>query len=77
MSAMEKVFSNNVDEILKSLEEGIRDYMETDAYKTYLKAVSRFHDYSTNNVMLITMQRPDATLVAGYSTWKNSFHRCR
>ena len=75
MSAMDKVFSNNVDEILKSLEEGIRDYMETDAYKTYLKAVSRFHDYSTNNVMLITMQMPDATLVAGYSTWKNSFHR--
>lgn len=72
---MEKVLSNNVDEILRTLEEGIRNYMDTDAYKTYLRAVSRFHDYSTNNVMLITMQRPDATLVAGFSTWKNSFHR--
>ena len=44
---MEKVLSNNVDEILRTLEEGIRNYMDTDAYKTYLRAVSRFHDYST------------------------------
>ena len=72
---MEKVFSGNVDEILKSLEDGLRDYMDSDSYKAYLRAVSRFHDYSTNNVLLITMQKPDATLVAGYSTWKNAFHR--
>lgn len=64
-----------VDEILKSLETGIRDFMQTDRYRDYLKAVSRFHDYSTNNIALITMQKPDATLVAGYTTWKNAFNR--
>ena len=64
-----------VDEILKSLETGIRDFMQTDRYRDYLKAVSRFHDYSTNNITLITMQKPDATLVAGYTTWKNAFNR--
>lgn len=65
----------SVDEILKSLETGIRDFMQTDRYKDYLRAVGRFHDYSTNNIALITMQRPDATLVAGYTTWKNAFNR--
>ena len=64
-----------VDDILKSLETGIRDFMQTDRYRDYLKAVSRFHDYSTNNIALITMQKPDATLVAGYTTWKNAFNR--
>ncbi|MBR5065756.1 MAG: hypothetical protein IKX09_05870 [Oscillospiraceae bacterium] len=69
-------FSNmSVEEILRSLEDGIRDFMQTDRYKDYLKAVCRFHDYSTNNIALITMQKPDATLVAGYSTWKNAFNR--
>ncbi|MBR5979508.1 MAG: DUF1738 domain-containing protein [Oscillospiraceae bacterium] len=64
-----------VDDILKSLETGIMDFMQTDRYRDYLKAVSRFHDYSTNNIALITMQKPDATLVAGYTTWKNAFNR--
>ncbi|MBQ4239973.1 MAG: DNA repair protein, partial [Oscillospiraceae bacterium] len=65
----------SVDEILKSLETGIRDFMQTERYKDYLRAVGRFHAYSTNNIALITMQRPDATLVAGYTTWKNAFKR--
>ena len=65
----------SLEEILKSLETGIRDFMQTDRYKDYLKMMGRFHDYSTNNITLITMQKPDATLVAGYSTWKNSFNR--
>ena len=70
-----KVMSNDLDEIMKALEEGVKDFMETDAYKSYLRAVGKFHNYSMNNVMLITMQRPDATLVAGYNTWKKSFNR--
>ena len=64
-----------VDEILRSLEDGIRDFMESDRYRTYLRAVGRFRNYSVNNILLISMQKPDATLVAGYSTWKNSFRR--
>lgn len=70
-----KVMSSNLDEIMKSLEDGVKDFMETDTYKAYLRAVGKFHNYSMNNVMLITMQRPDATLVAGYNTWKKSFNR--
>ena len=70
-----KVMSNDLDEIMKALETGVRDFMETDSYKSYLRAVGKFHNYSMNNVMLITMQRPDATLVAGYNTWKKSFNR--
>lgn len=70
-----KVMSNDLDEIMKALEEGVKDFMETDAYKSYLRAVGKFHNYSMNNIMLITMQRPDATLVAGYNTWKKSFNR--
>ena len=72
---MDRPMPNNVDEILKALEDGLRDFMDSDTYKTYLKAVSKFHDYSTNNILLITMQRPEASLVAGYSTWKHSFKR--
>ncbi|MBQ8995709.1 MAG: hypothetical protein IJ091_07825 [Oscillospiraceae bacterium] len=70
-----KVISNDLDEIMKALEDGVKDFMETDTYKAYLRAVGKFHNYSMNNVMLITMQRPDATLVAGYNTWKKSFNR--
>ena len=70
-----KVMSNNLDEIMKALEEGVHAFMESDTYKTYLRAVSKFHNYSTNNILLISMQRPDATLVAGYNTWRKSFNR--
>ena len=72
---MDVASAANIDEILRSLEDGIRDYMNSDKYKAYLKAVSRFHDYSVNNILLISMQKPDATLVAGYTTWKNGFKR--
>ncbi len=65
-----KILSGDMDEIMRALESGIKDFMDSDRYRTYLRAVSRFHEYSTNNVMLIALQRPDATLVAGFNTWK-------
>ena len=67
--------TGNLDEIMKTLEDGIMQFMESDSYKNYLRAVSKFHTYSSNNVTLIAMQRPDATLVAGFNTWKNQFNR--
>ena len=70
-----KVMTNNLDEIMRALESGVRDFMETDAYKSYLRAVGKFHNYSMNNILLITMQKPEATLVAGYNTWKKHFNR--
>ena len=62
-------------EITAGIEQGIKELFESDKYRRYLSVMSRFHRYSVNNTMLIYMQRPDATLVAGYSKWKNQFSR--
>ena len=60
-------------EITAGIEQGIKELFESDKYRRYLSVMSRFHRYSVNNTMLIYMQRPDATLVAGYNKWKNQF----
>ena len=62
-------------EITAGIEQGIKELFESDKYRRYLSVMSRFHRYSINNTMLIYMQRPDATLVAGYNKWKNQFSR--
>lgn len=59
----------------KRLEQGIIDFMSSDKFREYLKVMSRFHTYSYSNSILIALQKPDATLLAGYSTWKNKFER--
>ena len=64
-----------VKSILKKLEEGVKDLFTSEKYKQYLSTMSKFHHYSFNNTILIAMQRPDATLVAGYTAWKQKFHR--
>ena len=64
-----------IKEITASIEKGIMELFESDRYRNYLTTMSRFHRYSLNNVMLIHAQKPDATLVAGFSKWKNSFGR--
>ena len=62
-------------EITAGIEEGIKQLFQTDKYKQYLNTMSRFHRYSVNNTMLIYMQKPDATLVAGFDKWKDKFQR--
>ena len=62
-------------EITAGIEQGIKELFESDKYRRYLSVMSRFHRYSVNNTMLIYMQKPDATLVAGYNKWKNQFER--
>ena len=62
-------------EITAGIEQGIKELFESDKYRCYLSVMSRFHRYSVNNTMLIYMQRPDATLVAGYNKWRNQFER--
>lgn len=62
-------------EITDSIERGIQELFDSDRYKQYLQTMSRFHNYSLNNVMLISMQRPDATHVAGYGKWQTAFSR--
>lgn len=61
--------------LTEKLEAGVKEVFESEKYKTYLKAMSRFHHYSFGNVMLILMQCPEASLVAGYTTWKKQFGR--
>ena len=62
-------------EITDGIEQGIRELFESEKYMRYLSVMSRFHRYSVNNTMLIYMQKPDATLVAGYNRWKDQFER--
>lgn len=62
-------------EITASIEDGIKDLFQSDNYAQYLTTMSRFHRYSVNNQVLIHMQKPDATLVAGFNKWKNQFGR--
>ena len=62
-------------EITASIEDGIKGLFQSDKYMQYLRTMSRFHKYSVNNVMLIHLQRPDATLVAGFNKWKDQFSR--
>ena len=62
-------------EITDGIEQGIKELFESENYMRYLSVMSRFHRYSVNNTMLIYMQKPDATLVAGYNKWKDQFER--
>lgn len=62
-------------EITKKLEEGVKELFTSERYTEYLKTMSKFYKYSFNNTVLIALQRPEATLVAGYSAWQKNFHR--
>ena len=62
-------------DITDSIERGIEELFQSDKYAEYLRTMSRFHKYSVNNTMLIYMQRPDATLVAGFNKWRDQFER--
>lgn len=62
-------------EITDKLEQGIAELFESEKYMEYLRTMSRFYNYSFNNTLLIAMQKPDATLIAGYKSWQNNFER--
>ena len=62
-------------DITDSIERGIQELFQSDKYAAYLRTMSRFHKYSVNNTMLIYMQKPDATLVAGFNKWRDQFER--
>ena len=67
--------ADQLKEITERLEQGVKDIFTSEMYTKYLLTMSKFHNYSFNNTLLIAMQRPDATLVAGYNAWKNKFNR--
>ena len=67
--------ADKVKELLDKLEAGVKEVFESEQYKAYLKAMSKFHSYSFGNVMLILLQCPNASLVAGFHKWKKDFGR--
>ena len=67
--------TDRIKAITDKLEAGIAALFESEQYKTYLTTMSKFHNYSLNNTLLIAMQKPDATLVAGYQAWKKQHSR--
>ena len=62
-------------EVTDRLEQGITELFDSERYREYLRVMSKFHNYSFNNTLLIAIQKPDASLVAGFSAWKNNFGR--
>ena len=73
--ADERTEKQKVQEITDKLEEGLKELFESEKYKTYLSTMSKFHNYSFNNTLLIAMQKLEATLVAGYKAWQKNFER--
>lgn len=70
-----KTQEERVKEITEKLEQSIKELFESKKYADYLKMMSKLHQYSFNNSMLIAMQKPDATMVAGFTSWEANFHR--
>ncbi len=71
--------ANNIEKQLKEiserLEQGVKEIFTSERYTEYLNTMSKFHNYSFNNTLLITMQKPEATLVVGYQAWQKKFNR--
>lgn len=65
----------DIKEITEQLEKGVKEVFNSDRYKNYLDTMSKFYQYSANNVMLILMQKPDASLIASYKSWQKDFKR--
>lgn len=70
-----KTRAEKLNAIMKKLEDGVKELFTSENYQNYLRTMAKFHHYSFNNTLLIALQKPDATLVAGYSSWQTKFHR--
>ena len=70
-----KTNKERLKEITDSIEAGIKDLFDSERYKNYLRTMSKFHNYSFNNTMLIHMQMPEASRVASFNNWRDKFHR--
>lgn len=64
-----------IEQLTKQLEEGVEEYLQSDRYRELLRNFSRFHSYSLNNTILIVLQKPESTMIAGYTKWRDDFHR--
>lgn len=75
MKSTKEKSDEKVKALLDRAADGVREFLDGDKYKAYLRIMSQFHQYSARNCLLILMERPDATLVAGYSAWQKKFNR--
>lgn len=64
-----------IEQLTKQLEEGVEEYLQSDRYKELLCTFSKFHNYSLNNTILIMLQKPESSMIAGYTKWRDDFHR--
>lgn len=64
-----------IEQLMKQLEEGVEEYLQSDRYKELLCTFSKFYSYSLNNSILIMLQKPESTMIAGYTKWRDDFHR--
>lgn len=60
-----------IDAVLKQLKDGVENLQDSQSFRLFLTTMSKFHDYSIGNLILIALQKPDATRVAGFHTWKD------
>ena len=74
-SGSENEMRNKVSERLKQIQFAMENISSSDDFKKYLEVMGKFHDYSLNNTILIALQKPEATLVAGYNQWMTRFDR--
>lgn len=72
---MDKKQESRLQKITEELERGVKELFTSEKYADYLKIMSHFHQYSFNNTILIAAQKPDATRVAGCTTWNRKFNR--
>ena len=64
-----------IEQLTKQLEEGVEEYLQSDRYRGLLQTFSKFHSYSLNNSILIMLQKPESTMIAGYTKWRDDFNR--
>ena len=71
----DKKRQETIDKAIETMNKGIYEYLDSDRFKTLLDTMSKFHDYSMNNTLLILGQNPRATHLAGYNKWQQDFNR--
>ena len=61
--------------LAEHLKEGMKNYLDSEQFKSFLDTMSKFHNYSLNNIHLLKMQNPNVSHVASFNKWKTDFER--
>lgn len=71
----DKKRQETIDKAIETMNKGVYEYLDSERFKTLLDTMSKFHDYSLNNTLMILEQNPHATHLAGYNKWQQDFNR--